>query len=530
LSIGTLVLVLLMTVAAFGCASDDTTATTAGSTDTAAGGSTTTASDTSAPVAGGTLRHINTQGPQDLGFWPKQGPTDEGAIFPAVERIMTYTTDRTLVPFLAKSVVEDPEALTITVELNEGIMFHDGTELTADVAAWNYQIGKDGAKLQFGDALSSIEVTGKYGYVLHLNQWHNQLINSFGWVPMFSKDAFEKNGGEEWALSNVVGTGPFKLETFSRDESLIWVKNANYWREGLPYLDRIEVSVIPDATTSSALMQSGQADIWQNADAQAQAEMIDKGIEVQTGWSGFEYHLMPNTKSPDSVFKDLKVREAVEYALDRPAISEAIGFGRYVPLVEVAPEGEWGAGSSTHIRESDPAKAKQLLTEAGYPDGLAIDLLAPMGTGGRNVAAEAIKGYLDAAGFKTNIDIADPGRFYGSVFGGGWKDLALMFSGLDVNYLVSATRWWGPSPMTNLGSFERPADLVALFDKAVAERDFAVQEKVTGEIVAKMNEQALMIPVYHFPAGLVIADYVHTMYPKAGLAAWDYATFWMDEH
>src|SRR5665648_331283 len=106
--------------------------------------------------------------------------------------------------------------------------------------------------------------------------------------------------------------------------------------------------------------------------------MIDKGFEVQTGWTGFQYHLMPNTVSADSPFKDLKVREAVEYALDRLAISEAIGYGRYVPISEVAPEGEWGAGSSTNIREYDPEKAKQLLTEAGYADGLAIDLLAPM--------------------------------------------------------------------------------------------------------------------------------------------------------
>lgn len=63
----------------------------------------------------------------------------------------------------------------------------------------------------------------------------------------------------------------------------------------------------------------------------------------------------------------------------------------------------------------------------------------------------------------------------------------------------TATRWWGPNPMTNIASFERPPDLVEIFNKAVMERDQEKQKAGTGEIVAKMNEQALMIPVYHHP-------------------------------
>ena len=78
-------------------------------------------------------------------------------------------------------------------------MFHDGTELTADVAKWNYDIGAAGGKLQFADAIKEFEIVDKYNYVLHLNYWHNQLLQSLGWVPMFSQAAYEANGGEEWA-------------------------------------------------------------------------------------------------------------------------------------------------------------------------------------------------------------------------------------------------------------------------------------------------------------------------------------------
>ena len=325
-----------------------------------------------------------------------------------------------------------------------------------------------------------------------------------------------------------MGTGPFKLDKFERDVSLTWVKNADYWQKGKPYLDRVEVSFIPDATTASAMMQAGQADLWVNADAQAQNDMKSKGFVLQGGWAGFQYHLMPNTTDPKSKFNDIRVREAVDYALDKPAIANAIGYGIYKPMTEIAPVGEWGPDPSHPVRNYDPAKAKQLLADAGYPDGLKISLLAPMGTGGRNVAAEAVKGYLDAAGFQTNIDIADPGRFYGSVFGTGWTDLALMFSAVDVNYLISATRWWGPNPMTNLAGFKRPQPLIDLFNVAVKEQDAAGQEAATEKIVGEMTKEALMIPVYHFPASIIVKPTVHTEYPKAGLARWDYANTWMD--
>ena len=181
---------------------------------------------------------------------------------------MKFAPGRKLVPDLAESVVEDPDALTITVKLHQGIKFHDGTELTAEVAKWNYDLGAAGGKLQFADAIKEFEIVDNYNYVLHLNYWHNQLLQSLGWVPMFSKDAYEANGGEEWAMTHLVGTGPFILKEFNRDQS--WCGSRTPTTGAKPaYLDGIEVTIIPDATTASALMQAGQADIWQTADAQA---------------------------------------------------------------------------------------------------------------------------------------------------------------------------------------------------------------------------------------------------------------------
>ena len=520
---------------------DETTTTTAGATATTAGATTTTAGATTTTAAaettttvasvvtGGLARHIVPAGPQNVGFWPKMGPTDEGPIFPSVERINEYTVERKQAPHLCESFTEDPDKLTMTCVLKKGIKFHDGSELNAEVAKWNYQLGIDGKKLQFADAIKSIDIVDPYTYVINLTRWDNQLVHSFGWVPMFSKAAFEANGGEAWAMDHCVGTGPMVMKEFVRDQSITWEKFPDYWQKPLPNLDGIDYKIIPDATTASALMQAGQADIWQNADAQAQDEMKSKGFTDQSGWAAFLYHLMPNTIDPASPLNKQPVREAVEYALDKEAICKAVGYGIYKPIYEVAPEGEWGAGSAKVKRAYDPAKAKQLLTDAGYPNGCPLDLLAIAETGGRSVVGEAAKGYLDDAGFQINLDIADPGRFYGSVFGTGWKDLALMFSGTDPNYLISSNRWWSPTPMTNLVSFQRPPEFKQLFLDANGARDEATQIAKTGEIVGMMADQALMIPVYASPAGLIMAKYVHTEYPLAGFIRWDWANFWMDK-
>ncbi len=183
-------------------------------------------------------------------------------------------------------MTEDPDALTITFKLHEGVMFHDGTELTADVAKWNYDIGMATASSSSPTPSRSSRSSTSTTIVLHLNYWHNQLLQAIGWVPMFSQAAYEANGGAnggaEWCAEHLVGTGPFTLDEFNRDQSLKWVKNPNYWG-GEVYLDGIEVSIIPDNATAAAMMQAGQADIWQSADAQGQSEMEAAGFTLQSG-------------------------------------------------------------------------------------------------------------------------------------------------------------------------------------------------------------------------------------------------------
>jgi peptide/nickel transport system substrate-binding protein len=227
---------------------------------------------------GGTMRIISGQSPQVIGYPPERsGPVDVTSSFPGIETLMTYSAERALVPFLCKKVDVDPAHLSITFHLNKGIQFHDGTELTAEVARWIFQLLIENKRLQYADHIKSVEQLDGYTFRLNLEKYNSLLIYSYGLVPMFSKDAIQKNG-KEWARTHCVGTGPFKLVEFKRDEHLYWTRFDNYWRKdaGLPYLDGLEVRFIPDPVAASSIMETGQADAWLGPGAQYQKRMVDR--------------------------------------------------------------------------------------------------------------------------------------------------------------------------------------------------------------------------------------------------------------
>ena len=140
-------------------------------------------------------------------------------------------------------------------------------------------------------------------------------------------------------------------------------------------------------------MQAGQADIWQNADAQSRAEMTRRASPTRPAGLGSMYHLMPNTDGPRFPAQQAgSARSVWSTPSTRKRICGAIGYGIYKPIYAVAPEGEWGADAIKVKRDYDPAKAKELLVAAGYADGCPIDLLAVAETGGSNAVRRGHQG------------------------------------------------------------------------------------------------------------------------------------------
>jgi peptide/nickel transport system substrate-binding protein len=479
-----------------------------------------------------------------MSYRGRMGPADATYTFPAGEYLVEPYVDekgnRGWIPFLCESYNIDKIAKTFTFNLRKGIKFTDGSEMTASVVKWNFQQDIDNGWLQDADKITSIDTPDNYTVVIHFTEYSNQYEFNWGWTTIFSEAAWEANAGTDksttseqgiaWATDHIVGTGPFILQEYKRDVSVTWTKNPNYWQAGKPYLDGIEFDIIPEATTASALLQAGDVDLWyQGSTALDWQELDRKGFKIQNYWPGLPQMLLGNTTDPNSKWNDIRLREAMEYALDKSAITQALGLGYWKPLPQIAPSTEWGYIPDLPVRGYDSAKAKQLLTDAGYGKGCPVTLLV------WNVppypdAAQAIKGYMDQAGFQVTLDLADPGRFMGSVFGTGWSDLLLMFYGMDVNYLATYMSWFSSDPKSNLASFKRPDEQIAMDKQVVLIQDTAGQIKATEDLMRYLYENALITPLWWVPATTVCRDYVHDEIYRHGFIRVDWENVWMGPH
>jgi peptide/nickel transport system substrate-binding protein len=494
-------------------------------------------------VYGGVLRMIATSGPQVLSYVGEMGPGDHAGVFPAAENLVEATAEREkgtgVEPWLCESVVEDVEKLTMTWNLRKNIFFHDGTEMTAEVVQWNFQLILDAGALPHTDFLKDMQVIDKYTLKMNLNKWSNQLMPDWGYWPVItSKAAYDKASGgdpvkgKEWQRANIVGTGPFILKEYKRDDHITWVKNPNYWIPNKPYLDGIEVKIIPDPVTARAAFQAGEADVFP-APASMVEDLERLGYYRQQSWPALPWGLWPNTANPDSKWQDIRLRQALDYAINKAAIAKAIGFGIYEPLDVLPKPGEWGYDPNYPVRSYDPAKARELVAAAGYPNGCKIKLLCMNDPVTQDIAV-ALKQFLDDGGFQVDLDVADPGRFFGTIYWtppGPDQDLNWWLAGgMDSNYLQTYMRWFSHTPFTDCSYLGHTEEQITLDKEAELIKDVEGQKAITMKVMKYLADNALIIPVYSSPAYTMQQPYVHSTVYSQGFTRWDTQEVWMDKH
>lgn len=420
-------LVLLLSVSFLaGCGGSTTTATTttttsSSTTSVTTSNPTTTAPSTTQPTAtttaavadkfGGTLKIMLIAGPQTPGGVPSEifGPDATSAQF-CMEPLLRGDKSGNAIPWLAESYDLAEDRLSITFTLRKGVKFHDGTEFNAEVAKWNLDSYIASPTNQYW---ASSEVIDDYTVKVNFRMWVNTIITSFtgnaAW--MVSKDAFDKNG-IDWARNNPVGTGPFIFKSFQRDESYKFTRNLNYWMEGKPYLDAVEVLFVADSMTQKAAMQSGEAHMLQTEAGKLAKDLQSLGFQTVFKLVTV-YSLMPDTAHSESPFAEQKVREAVEYSINREAIANAFSYGFWEAQYQIPYPDSPAFNPNFSAREYDPERARALLAEAGYPEGFTTTILNNPSIIDRNIAV-ALQSNLAAINITAELSFpANMGKFIG---------------------------------------------------------------------------------------------------------------------
>ena len=387
----------------------------------ACGGSGDKSSDSSKDSGGGTL--IYGRGGDSVSLDP--AAVTDGESFAVTQNVFETLIrfaekDTTLEPGLAKEWKISDDGLTYTFTLQEGVKFHDGTDFNAEAVVKNFDRWLDGDADKFpyfqsmfggfrgedAAVIKEVKADGDNTVVITLNQPQAPFLKNLAMSPfgIASPTAFEKEGDKFG--DNPVGTGPFEFVSWKRNDSVTVKKFADYWKEGLPKVDEVVFKSIPDNSARLNALKTGEIDLAtgispsdaSSVEADSNLQLIERP-SLNVGYLG-----MTVTRKP---FDDKKVRQAVNYAIDKEALISAFYEGKADVATNPMPPAVSGFNEEISAYPYDPEKAKALLKEAGYDGSKALELWAmpvprPYMPDGQKIA-EAIQKNLEDVGIKTKI-------------------------------------------------------------------------------------------------------------------------------
>ncbi|SES43019.1 ABC transporter substrate-binding protein [Psychrobacillus sp. OK032] len=328
--------------------------------------------------------------------------------------------DTTINEGLATKWEASEDGLTYTFTLREGVKFHDDTDFNAEAVVKNFERWANGSEDKFpyyasmfggfvGDeshVIESVTADGDYTVVFKLKRAQAPFLKNIAMSPfgIASPTAFDASG--EKFGDNPVGTGPFKFVGWKRNDSITIEKFDDYWAEGLPKLDKVIFRSYPDNSARLNALLTGEIDLadgvnpadGKTVEGDSNLQLIERP-SMNVGYLG-----LTTTRPP---FDNVKVRQAMNYAIDKQSIIDAFFEGRAEMAKNPMPPSISGYNEDIPGYEYNPEKAKELLAEAGLADGFEMELWAmpvprPYMPDGAKVA-EVIQKNLEEVGIKAEI-------------------------------------------------------------------------------------------------------------------------------
>ena len=412
---------------------------------------------------GGTLKISHSTRIATLNPLSLSGPAEYPVIDMAYSGLTRIGPDSQPMPDLAKSWEGSPDATEFTFRLHEGVTFHDGTPATSSdvVATYEAILNPDipSSALSVLNMIDSVKAVDDLTVKFTLSSPFADFPTSTAHANarIISEEALS---GDLTKLDTVVnGTGPFKMESYDSARITRLVRNENYFSEGKPYLDAVEMHLFPDLAAETTNFLSGEIDVMLLVQQADYARISSTpGINALRVPSGRYVNVVMRFDQPP--FDNLKVREALAYAIDRQLLVDLVleGLGRPGHDNILSPEFKFRI--DTPEKNYDPAKAKALLAEAGYPDGISLDLVASNRPAIRAQVAIAIKQMALPAGFDIKVETMPHDTYIANV----WK---------KGNFYMA---YWGMQPtedatfnllLTSNASYEDTGWMNAKFDELV---------------------------------------------------------------
>ncbi|AWM85821.1 ABC transporter substrate-binding protein [Microvirga sp. 17 mud 1-3] len=417
------------------------------------------------------------------------------------EGLTAIDKDLKVIPGLAESWNVSADGKTYTFKLRSGVKFHDGSDMTAeDVVSTIRRVQSKDIASPLASRLSAIEsakAVDPLTVELTLKEPSAPLLSSLATIAVVpseveaNKDALQKAP---------VGTGPFKFQEWQPNGFILLAKNDAYWQKGTPKLSGLKFNIVPESATRQVGLTNGQYALLPNIDAATALQLKGKP-NVKLGETLDLAYMLIGMNVSKPPFDNPKVREAVNYAINRQEIVDAALFGAGVPGGPLSPAlKSWALDvKEFSCYKPDPAKAQALLKEAGVAMPVAVTMNVLPRQDVKDIA-QVVQEQLNKAGFKVELKNQEQGQFIQD-----WRNSNFdMFASINAGspdpdeYFYRTFRTGGS---TNVFKYSNP-EIDQLLDKARTLQDQAARKTAYDQVQKTL---ACSGPVAHLTYGTLFS-------------------------
>lgn len=416
-----------------------------------------------------------------------------------VETLVKTDNTGTVLPKLAKSWEISPDGLEMTFMLQEGVTFSDGTPFDAEAVKWNVERMNNPEVMTSSkspyDRIIKVDVIDPLTVKFTLDKYSAPLLQALAStnIAMLSP-ASAPVGSDAYkalALNTPVGTGPYIMKEFVKGDHILVERNPNYWGEQ-PYFDEVLFRIVPEPATRESLLLAGQVDMAVQPPV-TDLPALEANDKVTLLVEPINRLIFFQINNQSEYLNDIRVRHALNYAVDKDSIIKNVLLGLGKPVVSPMPDSFFGWCDVGDPYTYDPEKAKALLQEAGVPEGWEIAFMAPTGRYPQDFqVGEAVAGYLGEVGIKATVETMDWPTYVSlttdvtvdkatkDVWMMGWGSPYLHGSHTMMQF---ATDQWPPNGFNS--AFYSNPDVDAMIEAAASEPD---QEKA-AQIYCDLNKK-----------------------------------------
>jgi peptide/nickel transport system substrate-binding protein len=398
-------------------------------------------------------------------------------------------------PSLAESWTQSKDGLVYEFVLRKNARFHNGDPVTAEDVKFSFDRYKGAAAKLLHDRVREVQIVDPGRIRFHLKEPWPDFMTFYGtsatgaaWIV--PKKYVEKVGDDGFKKAPI-GAGPYRVVSFTAGVELVMEAFEGYWRK-VPSVKRLVFRSMPDETTRAAALKAGDVDIvYLLSGPLAEEVKRTAGLRLAAAMPpGVVFLDLPEQWDPKSPWHDVRVRQAAGFALDRAGLNQAETLGLSRPTGGLIPR-VLDFARAYDPPAYDPARAKRLLAEAGYPNGFDAGDLTPFPP--FFSLAEAIGNYLQAVGIRTRMRTMERATFLTS-----WREHKLrgVIMGLGAPAGNAATRIEVYATKGGIYSAGEVPEIEALFQRQAREPDRKKREGLLHQIQQIMYDRAMYVPIY----------------------------------